>query len=68
MSDLRELDPATLSDSYEVVDENGDVKAKHWTGDDGRRRVYVRIRRHDDSRRFDEFWVPVKDIDEEESA
>jgi len=59
MSDLRELDPATLSDSYEVVDENGDVKAKRWTGEDGRQRVYVRVRRHDDARRFDEFWVPT---------
>lgn len=63
MSDLRQLDPAALSDSYEAVDENGDVKAKQWAGDDGRRRVYVRVRRHDDSRRFDEFWVPIEEVE-----
>jgi len=63
MSDLCELDPRKLSESYEVVDENGDVKAKTSEADDGQQRVYVRVRRHDDARRFDEFWVPITEVD-----
>lgn len=48
-----------LTESYQPVDEDGNVKAKVWGGDDGARRLYLRVRDHDDGRRFNEFSVDL---------
>ena len=53
------VDVESLDNEYEQVDEAGHVKAKRWTGDDGEERLYVRIRDHDDGRRYNEFRVDL---------
>lgn len=54
------IDPRELTDEYEFVDEAENLKAKVWTPEkgDSPNRVYLRVRRHDDSRRFKEFYIP----------
>lgn len=48
-----------LTDSYQPVDEDGNVKAKVWESDSGERRLYLRVRDHDDGRRFNEYSVSL---------
>lgn len=47
--------PEELDDSFREIGEDGDVKAKVWRSDDGDRRLYLRVRDHDDGRKFNEF-------------
>lgn len=46
-----------LDDSYQQIGK--DLKAKVWTGEDGERRLYLRIRDSDDGRKFNEFSVDL---------
>jgi hypothetical protein len=56
------IDPSALGAEYEVVDGEGDVKAKVY--DESRPpKLYIRIRDHDDGRRFNEFSVPLGEND-----
>ena len=48
-----------LDNSYQEINDAGDVKAKLWESDAGDRRLYLRIRDHDDGRRFNEFSVDI---------
>lgn len=48
-----------LDNSYQPVDDAGDVKAKLWESDAGARRLYLRVRDHDDGRQFNEFSVDL---------
>ncbi|GGL57759.1 hypothetical protein [Halocalculus aciditolerans] len=53
------IETDALGNEYEPLNESGDVKAKVWEGDDGSRRLYLRVRDHDDGRRFDEYSIDV---------
>jgi hypothetical protein len=57
--DLR-LDPDALTDDYQPVDGDENVKAKLWEGENGEQRVYLRIRDHDDGRRYNELSLPIE--------
>lgn len=48
-----------LENSFQPIDDAGDVKAKVWESDAGDRRLYLRIRDHDDGRRFNEYSVDL---------
>lgn len=56
--DIR-IGPDELDNSYAPVDDAGNVKAKVWQGDDGDRRLYLRVRDHDDGRRYNEYSVDL---------
>ena len=56
-----------LTDSYQYIDDdNENVKAKKWSKGK-QERIYFRVRRHDDRRKFREFYVemPIQDLDDE---
>lgn len=55
-----EIDPDELTDSYEYIDESEDVKAKLWVGEMMEKRLYVRVRSHEDRRKFDEYYVVLQ--------
>ena len=58
--DLRIL-AGELDNSFEPLDDAGDVKAKVWENDAGdERRLYLRIRDHDDGRRYNEYSVDLR--------
>lgn len=62
--DLR-IQPDELENSYEPIDEDGNVKAKRWEGDSGEEVLFLRIRDHDDGRRFNEYSVPLEEGDDD---
>jgi len=52
------FDYKDLTDSYQYIDENKNVKAKVW--EKGKqKRIYFRTRRHDDKRKFREFYIEL---------
>jgi hypothetical protein len=56
--DYPDFDYDDLTDSYQYIDEEENIKAKKW--DRGvQKRIYFRVRRHDDSRKFREFYVEM---------
>lgn len=52
----QEINLDTLGEEYQYVDDDENVKAKVWEGEQ-ETRLYIRTRRHDDRRKFDEFYV-----------
>jgi hypothetical protein len=48
-----------LDNSFQEVDDAGNVKAKVWESDAGARRLYIRVRDHDNGRRFEEYSVDL---------
>jgi hypothetical protein len=53
-----DFDYDDLTDSYQYIDDNENIKAKIWSK--GRQeRIYFRVRRHDDKRKFREFYVEL---------
>lgn len=61
-----------LTDEYQFIDESENVKAKIWTGENLEKRIYIRVRDHEDGRRFREFsfrvQLSIKDALNEASA
>lgn len=49
-----------LTDEYQYIDDEENVKAKLWTGDMLEKRVYIRVRDREDGRRFNEFSIRVQ--------
>lgn len=56
----RAIDPSELGDSYEPLDEEENIKAKVWEPDHRDERcLYIRVRSHEDGRRYDEWSIPL---------
>ena len=60
------INPDALENSFEQLDDDGNLKAKVWESDDGDQRLYLRIRDHDDGRRFNEYSVNLAEAEPEE--
>ena len=54
-----QLNPDALGNSYEYLDSEKNLKAKLWEKN-GERRLYLRIRDHENGRKFNEFTVPIE--------
>ena len=65
-SDFPDFDYKDLTSSYQYVDESENIKAKKWTKG-GQERIYFRVRRHGDRRKFREFYVELPIVTEGES-
>jgi len=52
-----------LADSYQDVDEDGDVRAKLWEGDSGTQKLFLRVRDHDDGRKYNEYTIDLDDAE-----
>ena len=53
-----QINPDALGNSYEYLDEEKNLKAKLWEKN-GERRLYLRIRDHENGRKFNEYTVPL---------
>jgi hypothetical protein len=56
--EITDFDYGDLTDSYQYVDHNENIKAKIWSKG-SQERIYFRVRRHDDRRKFREFYVEL---------
>lgn len=55
---VSDFDYEDLTESYQYVDDDENIKAKIWSKGE-QERIYFRIRRHDDSRKFREICVEL---------
>lgn len=54
------INPDALDNSYEYLSDEKNLKAKVWDGDD-ERRLYLRVRDHENGRKFNEYTIPLAD-------